>query len=78
MSVVDDTFIEDEETFDISLTVPPADAASVIFNGADVTTFTIIQDPNDSTLCIVLCMTSPIHCQFCIHNIIWSVWHNAA
>ena len=52
VSVVDDDFIEDEEAFDIILTVPPADVGSVIFNGTDVTTFTIIQDPNDSKLFI--------------------------
>ena len=61
VSVVDDDFIEDEEAFDIILTVPPADVGSVIFNGTDVTTFTIIQDPNDSKLYTVMFMTSPTH-----------------
>ena len=59
VTVIDDDFIEDEETFDIVLTVSPGDEPSVVFNGADVTTFTIIQDPNDSKLHAVLLMASP-------------------
>ena len=59
VTVIDDDFIEDEETFDIILTVPPGDEASVVFNGADATTFTIIQDPNDSKLHTVRVMASP-------------------
>ena len=58
VTVIDDDFIEDEETFDIILNLPPGDEASVVFNGADVTTFTIIQDPNDSKFHTVQVMAS--------------------
>ena len=58
VTVIDDDFIEDEETFDIVLTVPPGDEASVVFNRADATTLTIIQDPNDSKFHTVRVMAS--------------------
>ena len=76
VTVIDDDFIEDEETFDIVLTVPPGDEASVVFNGADVTTFTIIQDPNDSKLHTVRVMASPTSTAVCsvnLHTIYLSV-----
>ena len=53
VSVIDDDLIEDEETFDINLIASPTDAAAVIFNGTDVTTFSIVQDPNDSIYAIL-------------------------
>lgn len=49
ISVLDDTLIEDDETFSISLIASPADGNSVRFTtGENVTTVTIVQDPNDS------------------------------
>ena len=50
VSVLDDGFIEDEEMFNLSLSVSTADVDFVKFNGLDISTFTIIQDPNDSKL----------------------------
>ena len=46
---IDDTRIEDEETFNISLTTSSADASFVTFTPeASVAIITIVQDPNDS------------------------------
>ena len=67
VTVIDDDFIEDEETFDMILTVSPGDEPSVVFNGADVTTFTIIQDPNDSKLHTVMLM-APAYTAVCNVN----------
>ena len=46
---IDDTKIEDDETFNISLTTSSADDSFVIFTPeSSVATITIVQDPNDS------------------------------
>ena len=46
---IDDTRIEDEETFNISLTTSSADASFVTFTPeTSIATITILQDPNDS------------------------------
>jgi hypothetical protein len=46
---IDDTLIEDDETFNISLTTSSADDSFVTFTPeASVATITIVQDPNDS------------------------------
>ena len=46
---LDDTLIEDDETFDISLSTSSADASFATFTPeASVATVTILQDPNDS------------------------------
>ena len=46
---IDDTRIEDDETFNISLTTSSADANFVTFTPeSSVATITIVQDPNDS------------------------------
>ena len=46
---IDDSLIEDVETFNISLAASPSDESTVRFTiGEDVTTVTILQDPNDS------------------------------
>ena len=46
---IDDTRIEDDETFNISLNTSSADASFVKFTPeASVATITIVQDPNDS------------------------------
>ena len=47
---VDDPLIEDVESFNISLAASPSDESTVRFTIAeDITTVTIVQDPNDST-----------------------------
>ena len=49
MFAIDDTLIEDDETFNISLTTSSADASFITFTPeASVATITIVQDPNDS------------------------------
>lgn len=48
VSVVDDNLIEDEETFNLILSVSPADVDLVDFIGRGTSSFNIIQDPNDS------------------------------
>jgi hypothetical protein len=46
---IDDTLIEDDETFNVSLAASSADASFVTFTPeASVATITIVQDPNDS------------------------------
>jgi hypothetical protein len=46
---LDDTLIEDDETFNISLATSSADASFVTFTPeASTATITIVQDPNDS------------------------------
>ena len=46
---IHDSLIEDVETFNISLAASPSDENIVRFAiGEDVTTVTILQDPNDS------------------------------
>ena len=46
---LDDTLIEDDETFNISLATSSADASFATFTPeASVATITIVQDPNDS------------------------------
>ena len=46
---LDDTMIEDDEIFNISLTTSSADANIVTFTPeSSVATITIVQDPNDS------------------------------
>ena len=48
---INDTLIEDDETFNISLTTSTADASFVTFTPeASIATITIVQDPNDSKL----------------------------
>ncbi len=49
VSVLDDSFIENKETFNLTLSVSSADVNSVAFSGQGISTFTITQDPNDST-----------------------------
>ncbi len=48
VSVLDDSFIENKETFDLNLYASSADVNFVNFSGQGVSTFTITQDPNDS------------------------------
>ena len=49
MFAIDDTKIEDEETFNISLTTSSADSTFVTFTPeANVAIITIVQDSNDS------------------------------
>ena len=46
---IDDTRIEDDETFNISLATSSADASFVTFTPeASIATISIVQDPNDS------------------------------
>ena len=46
---IDDSLIEDSETFNVSLAASPSEETIVRFTiGENVATVTIVQDPNDS------------------------------
>lgn len=46
--VLDDSLIEEDEFFNVSLHVSPSDSSAVRFTGGiQTTTVTIVQDPND-------------------------------
>ena len=56
---MEDTLIEDDESFNISLATSSSDASVVAFSPeASVATVTIVQDPNDSKS---LMMSLPVH-----------------